>query len=212
MLDCLESHKPWNGNFHCVCVSLNHVLFSQFVGFGNCEKNVCQEVDLIYQEFWTKESFDNKFPVDQSCDIFDEFLIFFSGNFPKVNSCGKKSAKPLFYRIKCISVRSKVESLNFGEIGVLKFLKDIHGRNHEFDRPITKGIENVQNFLKSCAISFLDGKIFEIIDKFLFRSCVFKFVQNQFHVDVQKVRKRFQDNQQTFFVNDFEGFFEMGFH
>lgn len=118
----------------------------------------------------------------------------------------------MLYGIKCISVRSKVKSLNFGEIGVLKFLKDIHGSNHEFDRSITKGIENVQNFLKSRAISFLDSKILEIIDKFLFWSCVFKFVQNQFHVDVQKVRKRFQDNQQTFFVNDFEGFFEMGFN
>ena len=118
----------------------------------------------------------------------------------------------MLYGIKCISVRSKVESLNFGEIGVLKFLKDIHGRNHEFDRPIAKGIENVQNFLKSRAISFLDGKILEIIDEFLFWCCVLKFVQNQFHVDVQKVRKWFQDNQQTFFVNDFERFFEMGFH
>lgn len=72
--------------------------------------------------------------------------------------------------------------------------------------------KNIQNMLQSCAVPLFNGYVFEIIDELLLWSCVFKFMQNQFHVDIQNIWKGLQQNQEFLFVNYFERFFQVRFH
>ena len=106
----------------------------------------------------------------------------FDWHFPEVCPCGEQRTKTLLHGVECIFVGYEVKLLDFGEVGIGKFLEDVSGTDHELDRLAVVRAENVKHLLQTDAVSIDNGVILELVDKLVLLGGVLELVDGKLHV------------------------------
>ena len=142
-LDCFEGNEPRNCDFHGVVISFGEIPLCHFVGLGNAFQDICHEIYLISQQIVPKETLDDEIPIDQVHQVIHKALVVLQGNFPEVHPRGEKRAQPLLHGVEGFAVGNQVKLLDFGEVGVGQFFKDVSWLYIEFDGSVVVGAEDV---------------------------------------------------------------------
>ena len=148
----------------------------KFVGFVKFFQNCSREVDLISEQIISKKPLNNHVPVNKIKQILNKSFIELDGHFPEVDSCGKKRAQSLFHPIESLTIGYKIKFLNFSQVGISQFLKDILRFDSKFNRSSMMCTQNIQYLLQTYTIFFNNSIIFKLIYKLVLRSCIFQFM------------------------------------
>lgn len=142
-LDCFEGNEPRDCDFYGVVISFGEILFCHFVCLGNAFQDICHEIYLISEEIVPKETLNDEVPIDQVHQVVHKTLVVLQRNFPEVHPRGEKRAQPLLHGVEGSAVGNQVKLLDFGEVGVGEFFKDVSWLYIEFDWSVVMGAEDV---------------------------------------------------------------------
>ena len=115
----------------------------KFVGFIKFFQNSSWEIDLISEQIISKKPLNNHIPVNKIKQILNKSFVKLDRHFPEIDPRGKKWTQSLFHPIESLTIWYKIKFLNFSQVCISQFLKDIFRFNSKFNRSSMMCTQNI---------------------------------------------------------------------